>query len=144
MPVCTLFALLALALAPACAPKETAMEGGNDGGPLLSSVQATAAGDSVSFLLQVTNTSSSPVELQYGSGQSFDFVVTRDGQEVWRWSADRMFTQALRTEVLAPGETVSHRATWSPPASLRGEFMVTGVLPAQGRRVEQSARFRLQ
>lgn len=126
----------------ACTGHEAAgLAGGN--APLLASVKATPAADSVRFVLQVTNTGTSPVRLRYPSGQSFDFSVTRDGREVWRWSADRMFTQALRDATLAPGETLQFEAGWRPDAGLpAGEYTVTGELTAEpGAR--QRTTFRL-
>lgn len=135
----------ALLMLAACAARESD-EGGNgdrDGRPLLASLQTTTFGDSVQFMLQVTNTGTAPVELNFSSGQSFDFVV-RDGErEVWRWSADQMFTQALRTESLAPGETRTFQAMWRPGQALRGEFTAVGMLTASDHPVEQSTRFRL-
>jgi hypothetical protein len=125
----------------ACAPREPAAAPSDS--PLLPSVQATAGGGTVQFVLQVTNVSEGPVELHFPSGQSFDFVVRQGGREVWRWSGDRMFTQALRFETLAVGETRTYEASWTPPSGAEAEYVVTGVLTATDRRVEQSARFRL-
>jgi hypothetical protein len=115
--------------------------------PLLTSVRATTFGrDSVHFTLQVTNTSDQPIELTYPSGQSFEFVVVpaQGGGELWRWSSDMMFTQALRTERLDPGETRTHTVPWSPPGEARGEFEVRASLTAMDVRAERAARFRLE
>lgn len=136
-----IWAVVLLALA-ACTTHEAA--GVADGNaPLLASVKATPTADSVRFVFQVTNTGTSPLALRYSSGQSFDFVVSRDGREVWRWSADRMFTQALRDATLAGGETLQFEAAWRPEPGLpAGEYTVTGELTAQpGAR--QRATFRL-
>lgn len=112
-------------------------------GALVSSLQVEPSADGVRFLLQVTNGGTQPMALQFSSGQSFDFVVTQDGRELWRWSADRMFTQALRSETLAPGETRTFSATWNPPAGVHGELVASGFLTARGQRAEQQTRFRL-
>lgn len=135
-------AMAPLLVAAACAP--TPEPGSNGEAPaLLPSLQASTDGGAVLFMLQVTNTAEEPIPLDFSSGQSYDFVV-RDGErEVWRWSADQMFTQALRSEVVAPGETLTYEATWTPPAGLSGEFTVTGRLTARNRPVEQAARFRI-
>ena len=133
---------VALAGLAACAASVPAPEGGSSG-PLVSSLQVETTPDTVRFVLQVTNTGPAPVTLDFTSGQSFDFVVTRDGGEVWRWSADRGFTQALRSETLAPGETRTYDAAWSPPAGTSGEFLARGFLTAREHRAEQQARFRL-
>lgn len=110
---------------------------------LLPSLQANTFGDSVQFVLQVTNTTPTPTELEFSSAQQFDFVVERNGSEVWRWSADQMFTQALQKRVLAPGETLTYSATWRPAPGLQGEFTAHGVLTAATHPLEQKARFRI-
>lgn len=128
--------LVCLACAPKGAPAPAAE-------PLLASVQANTTGDSVHFVLQVTNTSTAPVELNFSSAQRFDFSVERDGRNVWTWSADRMFAQALGTETLAAGETRRYEATWRPGPGTSGEYVVTGTLTSSDHGVEQSTRFRL-
>ena len=133
--------LMALLLLAGCAAN--GRDSGAGAPALLPSVKVTLLGDSVRFLLQVTNTTAQPVELEYPTGQGYDFVVRRGGEEVWRWSAERMFTQALRTERLAPGGTLSYDAVWSPPAGAEGEYEVAGLLTARSHAVEQRARFRL-
>lgn len=139
-----LLALVALACTPNPAPSEGAAEGDGEGGtpPLLASVQATTEGEEARFVLQVTNTTTSPIELAFSSGQTHDFVVLRDGREVWRWSGDRMFTQALRTETLAPGATLSFEESWKP-GEVSGELTLVGRLTSTSHPVEQRTEFRL-
>ena len=111
---------------------------------LLPSVQVTTANDSVEMVLQVTNTTESPVELTFTSGQSYDFVVYDGaGTEVWRWSSEQMFTQALREERVAPGETLTYSAIWAPAPGTAGEFEVVGILTARDREVSQRTEFRI-
>ena len=113
--------------------------------PLLASVQARPFGaDSVQFTLQLTNTTAAPLELSFTSGQSAEFVVARAGQEVWRASSEMMYTQALRTERMAPGATETHTATWTPPAGARGEYTVQGMLVARNVQASQTATFRIE
>jgi hypothetical protein len=136
--------LLAITLAgvSACAPTGSVPQSSQTG-PLVSSLQVETRGDSVRFLLQVTNAGTQPVDLTFPSGQSFDFVVLQNGRELWRWSADRIFTQAIRTETLPPGDTRSYDAAWAPPAGVRGELVARGFLTARGNRAEQRSYFRL-
>lgn len=135
--------VLAVALSAACAAAAGTARAGGGADPLVASLQVATFADSVRFALQVTNAGSAPVELEFPSGQTHDFVVTRGGAEVWRWSADRMFTQALRGETLAPGETRAFEGTWRAPAGTGGELVARGFLTARGRRAEQQAGFRL-
>lgn len=133
-----------LAALAACAPNGGSTAAGGDGGaPLLPSLQATTLGDRVRLVLQVTNTSGSPVPLEFSSGQTHDFAVLQGGREVWRWSADQMFTQALQSRTVSPGETLTWEAEWVPPAGLSGELTAVGTLTAMERPVEQRTTFRL-
>jgi len=61
------------------------------------------------MILMVTNTGNNTERIDLRSGQRYDFIVSRDGREVWRWSADKMFTQALTTITLGPDETITFR-----------------------------------
>jgi hypothetical protein len=122
-----------------CAVMEPPIAGEFEG-PLLPSLQVYTEGEEVMFVLQVTNVSDDPVEVNFDSGQSFDFSVESDQREVWRWSAAQTFTQALRSERLEPGESRRYEATWRPGVSDSGEFLATGVLRSSNHRVEQSTR----
>jgi hypothetical protein len=99
----------------------------------------------VRFTLQVTNTGERALELVFPTGQSYDFAVRPRGgdAESWRWSADRMFTQAVRSEALPPDSTLTFEESWRPAAGLVGEFTARGELEALEHRVEQEAFFRL-
>lgn len=100
-------------------------------------------GDTVVLTLQVTNPSAAPVAFNFSSGQSYDFAIRSGGAEVWRWSGDRGFTQALRTLTLAPGETWTFGERWTPPPGTRGELTAVGRLTSSDRPVERTAVFRL-
>lgn len=118
--------------------------GGGEVQDLLPSVQASAVDGRVEFTLQVTNTTDRPIELRFNSGQSYDFRVLDGGEEIWRWSSDQMFTQALRSEELTPGGTLTYHAEWEPGEARSGELTVVGTLTSSSHPVEQSARFRLR
>lgn len=69
----------------------------------------------------------------FRTSQRFDFVVSAEGREVWRWSADRMFLQALGEETYRRDEPALYATTWDltgsdgeplPP----GEYEVRGAL----------------
>jgi hypothetical protein len=145
-------ALAALTLLAACvppAPSAPAPAGGSDAGggaagPLVTTLSVEPSADSVHFLLQVTNATQAPLALQFRSGQSYDFTVADGGRTVWSWSQEMMFTQALRTETLAAGETRTYRETWRPPAQLRGKLLTaTARLASSSHPVERTQTFRL-
>jgi len=87
----------------------------------------------VAFTFSVTNTGDAPVDLQFRSGQVADVAVFDDGEEVWRWSDGRMFTQALQSKTLDPGESMRQQFSWEEPQP--GTYTATGTL-ATDRDVE--------
>jgi len=74
-----------------------------------------SVGDDVEFQFRVVNAGGSPIELRFRSGKTADVAVFEDGEEVWRWSTGRMFTQALQSRTLGPGEESEQRFTWTDP-----------------------------
>jgi hypothetical protein len=101
---------------------------------LSSALDATVEESGVRFTYAVTNDGSEPVELSFRSGQSFDAWVESDGEERWRYSDGKVFTQALRSETLDPGETVRYETTWAEPAA--GEYEAHAVLACPDRTCE--------
>ncbi len=79
--------------------------------------------------LTLRNKTGVPLELNFGSGQTFDVVVRdEEGKDVWRWSDGRGFTQALRSE------TVSGERLWvvTLPELKAGRYSVEGWLTTMG------------
>ena len=102
-----------------------------DSGPLAASLQIGVADDSVRFNLYVRNTSATALVLSFATAQRYDFAVeTADGDEVWRWSGDRMFAQVTGEETLAPGETLQYGASWLPQGRA-GTFVAVAVLRSE-------------
>jgi len=106
---------------------------------LRSTVTASVEDERVAFEHEVENAGDDPVELTFRSGLSADFAVLADGEEVWRASDGRMFTQALRTETLDPGERRSFPGAWEEPES--GEYTVVAELNATETDAEARADF---
>ncbi len=101
---------------------------------LSSSLDAAVEDDEVRFTYTVCNDGDGPVELSFRSGQSFDVWVEADGEERWRYSDGKLFTQALRSETLEPGETVRYGTTWTDPSA--GEYEARAVLACPDRTCE--------
>jgi hypothetical protein len=138
--------LLAAALTAGCRPPGEAAPAPHAPyrGPLVSSLQVEAMGDSARMVLQVTNATSGPVSLTFPSGQSYDFQVLDAGRVVWTWSADRSFMQAVRMHTLAAGETTRYAEVWHAPAGMHGRpLTVRATLTSSDQPVEQTAEFRL-
>jgi hypothetical protein len=100
-------------------------------------IAASQTDGELSVTLTATNTGSEPVELTFSDGQTIEAVAEHGGQEIWRYSDGRMFTQALRTETLAPGEQVVESVTWSQPPA--GGYDVRAWLCADGVDCEATA-----
>lgn len=107
-----------------------------------SSFNVSVAADSIRFELHITNVTSDPIVLEFGTGQRYDFAVgLTDGTVVWRWSQDRAFTQALGNETLAAGESRRYAATWA--AGRDGDYVAAAWLTASNYPVELRTVFRL-
>ena len=83
----------------------------------------------ITFTLRVVNGTPSPVRLSFQTGQRFDLVM-RDAkdQEIWRWSAGRLFTQMLGEETIPPsGGELRFEATARGDFN-SGVYTVTGLI----------------
>ena len=54
----------------------------------------------------VTNLAAAPLRFLYSDGQQYEFVLNGEEGELWRWSADMAFSQAMWEQSLAPGEAI--------------------------------------
>jgi hypothetical protein len=142
--------LCAGAIALACGPvarnassdsaAASAIEPPKNGAMLASSLDVSV-GAEVVLALHITNTSGQPLEVRFASGQTHEFaVLDAGGREVWRWGADRMFTQALQTRTIAAGQTVTYEERWSP-AGASGRFTAVGRLHSSNVPLEQRVEF---
>lgn len=111
--------------------------------PALASSLDVSVSGSVRFALHVTNATGRRLELNFPSGQTHDFaVLDASGREVWRWGADRMFTQALQNKLVDSRETLTFEETWQP-GSARGSFTAIGTLRSDNYPVETRVEFTL-
>lgn len=85
-------------------------------------------GEPVRMILKITNNGAVPVELVFNSAQRYDFIVFKNGEEVWRWSRSRMFAMVLGSMVLKPGEPHRYVETWKPTGHTPGKYMVVGII----------------
>ena len=97
-------------------------------------------GDDVRFDLRVVNNTRKNVEVNFSSGQVYDFVVVDSvGREVWRWSTDRIFTQSVRNKLLGKGDAITATEKWSPARP--GKFTAIAQLTSSNYRVEEKVAF---
>ena len=104
----------------------------------------TAEQNSIRFALDVTNEGKKNVEFDFPSGQRYDFAVTDSvtGKTVYRWAADRMFTQSVQNASLGGGETMhitEHAATALP----RGSYVAIATLRSSNFPVQERVAFEI-
>ncbi len=111
--------------------------------PTLATTLDVSVADGVALALHVTNKSDSKVEIRFPSGQTHEFLILdASGGEVWRWSADRMFTQALQTRLLDSDETLTVEGRWDP-GTHAGKFTAVAKLTSTTHQVDKQVEFTL-
>ncbi|MEO5818278.1 MAG: BsuPI-related putative proteinase inhibitor [Gemmatimonadaceae bacterium] len=98
----------------------------------------------VTLTLTVNNPTSSPVTIDFSSGQHFDFTVcdAPAGAILWVWSADRLFMQALSSETIPANGKLEFTGQWKPTKS--GSFVATGSLVSLSHRAIAKASLSVQ
>ncbi|MHA1583100.1 MAG: BsuPI-related putative proteinase inhibitor [Candidatus Baldrarchaeia archaeon] len=70
-------------------------------------------GEVLSFSLEILNTQDKTLKLFFPTSKIYDFVVyDESGKEVYRWSGNKLFTQAITRIVLKPKETKVFSLEW--------------------------------
>ena len=94
---------------------------------LPSTLEATI-GTSVTLTLTVRNPADTAIDVDFSSGQRYDFDVTDSatGREVWRWSASRTFVQSAQPERIPAGGALTYAESWTPPG--KGRYLAHGYL----------------
>ena len=142
--------LLAGAIALACGPRlrstpppdPTPAAHAANGQKLANSLDVSVRGG-VKLVYHVTNISDSKLEIDFPNGQTHDFVVLDDGgREVWRWSKERIFTQAFQSKFLDEKETMTIEAHWDA-ARRTGKFTAVAQLLSSNHPLEQRVEFTL-
>jgi hypothetical protein len=109
---------------------------------LTGSLDTDVRPDRVSFAFTVENDGDEPVTLSFRDACNADFAVFNDEDERWRWSQGRMFTQALQSESLDPGESVTYGGEWQDPKT--GSYAAVATLEADNHDCETRAEFSVQ
>ncbi|MBO8156247.1 MAG: hypothetical protein H0Z32_07310 [Bacillaceae bacterium] len=91
--------------------------------------------DQTTFTMELLNTGEETIELGFSSGQQYEIVVTdpESGDEIYRYSKGKAFTEAFVYKPVEPGEALSWTETWAyegdiEPGSYQAEVT---LLPAQ-------------
>ena len=111
---------------------------------VVSTLNVDAGASEVHFSLAVQNGTNKQVELDFPNGRTHDFVVLDEtGREVWRWSATRMFTQAVQNRLLDSRDSIVYEEHWAAPVGT-GKFTVVAVLNSKNYPMEKRVDFALQ
>ena len=111
---------------------------------LTSKLDVAVAPREVKFALVVTNVGNKHAELNFPSGQSYDFVVVDStGNEVWRWAKGRMFTQSVQNQQLGAHDAMRVSETWSPAKGKAkpGRYTAIATLNSTNYPVEERVEF---
>ena len=112
--------------------------------PLKSAFIVRAEARAIHFSLDLTNASKKNFELEFPSGQEYDFtVLDSSGREVYRWGKERMFTQSLQNHILGGGETMrfEERADKALP---NGSYVAVATLRSSNYPVLERVPFQLR
>jgi hypothetical protein len=92
------------------------------------------AGEPVKITLSVANKSLKDADLLFGSGQSYDIMITdKSGHDAWHWSRGKVFSMAIRNKKIEPRQTLKYLIIWKqldknglPVAA--GKYLIRGRL----------------
>ncbi len=95
-----------------------------------------APGEPVHMAFDVANHGAAPVTLRFSSAQRFDFVIANAaGNEVWRWSAGRMFATVMGQETLGPDNpSLTYEAEFAGELA-PGRYTIKALLTDGSRQV---------
>jgi hypothetical protein len=130
--------------APAIVPQGTPRVTGSRTSktPVTATISVDSTATSVRFTLSVVNTSKKRVEINFPSGQTYDFVVIDSlGREMWRWGGDRMFTQAVRNKLLGAGDRLEFQETMKTRGLPPGRYIARASLTSANYPLRDEAEF---
>lgn len=114
-----------------------------DGPPIAASFEVRIR-DGIELDFRVTNNAARKLELLFPTGQTHEFVVVDSmGNEVWRWSEGRMFTQAVQNKLLASSATLTLQAAWRAEVPA-GRYVAIASLLSENRPLEERVSFEVR
>jgi len=82
----------------------------------------------VTWTLELRNTGNAPATLAFSSAQKGDVVLYQNGQERYRWSDGKSFTQDLSDTVVASGQAQPFELKEAVLNVAPGQYELVGVL----------------
>jgi hypothetical protein len=108
---------------------------------------STVAVDNGTFVFTVENNQDQDAEIFFSSGQEFDYVVSdKDGKQVKKLSEDRMYTQATKEILLAPGEKLEYPISYEEvTADLpQGEYTIEFIFADANHHASAKESFQVE
>jgi len=98
--------------------------------------------EKIQMTLKIVGSFSTPFTFQFPSGQRYDFVIENEkGEEVWRWSRDKMFIQMLGEEkVGGPRKSLTYREVFQGQLPT-GRYRITGHLTSSNAPLSSTLTF---
>ena len=93
-----------------------------------------SVGEPIKLTVKIFNCNEEDVVFHFNTSKRYDFIIEdEEGNEIWRWSKDRMFGMVLGEEILGPHNpeviyTSKYKDRLSP-----GYYKVTGFFVAWDR-----------
>lgn len=93
-----------------------------------------SVGEPIKMTLKIFNYTQEEISFQFTTSQRYDFIIEdKEGEEIWRWSKDKMFAMVLGEETLGLDSpeiiyTAEYKGELDP-----GYYKVTGIFVAQNR-----------
>ncbi len=135
-------ASIAQTTSKASAPRKAPRQQADLAPSFTAQLTVNAAPTEVRLALRIVNTSSKRVEVNFPTGQTYDFVIVDSvGREMWQWGSGRMFTQTLRNRLLDGGESLIVSETWKSASLAPGRYTARGVLTSQNYPLSQTTEF---
>lgn len=88
-------------------------------------------GESIRLRLAKTNITGFPISLNYRTSQRFDFAAFREGEEIWRWSDNRVFSRVLTRIIIQPGRNQIFNTVWDQRNNT-GRLVRPGTVTVRG------------
>ncbi|MFB4162788.1 BsuPI-related putative proteinase inhibitor [Alteribacillus sp. JSM 102045] len=120
--------ILFLLLITACGTSETDETGGEEEQTMEKDWKLTGEFDvdTNSWSMKLENLTESPLELNFKSGQEVEVKIKKEDQSetVYTYSADKMFTQALKETTIDPGSSKSWSEDISKETLEKGTYTI--------------------
>ena len=106
----------------------------NYGISIMTDKMSYSVGESIIMTFKVFNYTKADITFHFNTAQRYDFIIKdEEGNDIWRWSKDKMFAMVLGEEIIGPyNPEVIYTAEYNDRLS-PGYYKVTGILVAQNR-----------